>query len=230
MKKVLLLLLAIPLSIASLFSQKIDLELWKAMKPRSVGPAAMSGRVTAIDVDLKNDIIYAGSASGGVWKSQSGGIIWTPLFDKESTQSVGAIAVNQNNTAEIWVGTGEGNPRNSQNFGDGVYKSIDGGKTWKNMGLKTSKAIHKIIINPNNSDIVYVAGIGSAFGPNEERGVFKTTDGGKTWKKSLYVNNETGCADLIVDPTNPNKLIAAMWNMDVSRGLSHQVVKVQVFT
>ncbi len=211
MKKVLLLLLAIPLSIGTLFSQKIDLEPWKAMKPRSVGPAAMSGRVTAIDVDLKNDIIYAGSASGGVWKSQSGGITWTPLFDKESTQSIGAIAVNQNNTAEIWVGTGEGNPRNSQNFGDGIYKSIDGGKTWKNMGLKTSKAIHKIIINPNNSDIVYVAGIGSAFGPNEERGVFKTTDGGKTWKKSLYVNNETGCADLIVDPTNPNKLIAAMW-------------------
>ena len=211
MKKILLSLLVIPLSIVTLFSQKIDLEPWKAMKPRSIGPAAMSGRVTAIDVDLKNNIIYAGSASGGVWKSQSGGIMWTPLFDKESTQSVGAVAVNQNNAAEIWVGTGEGNPRNSQNFGDGIYKSIDGGKTWKNMGLKTSKAIHRIIINSNNSDIVYVAGIGSAFGPNDERGVFKTTDGGKTWKKSLYVNNETGCADLIVDPSNPNKLIAAMW-------------------
>ena len=211
MKKLLLLLLAIPLSIASLFSQKIDLEPWKAIKPRSIGPASMSGRVTAIDVDLKNDIIYAGSASGGLWKSQSSGIAWTPIFDKESTQSIGAVAVNQNNTAEIWVGTGEGNPRNSQNFGEGIFKSNDGGKSWKNMGLKASKAIHRIIINPNNSDIVYAGVIGSAFGPNEDRGVFKTMDGGKTWKKILFINNETGCADLIVDPSNPNKLIAAMW-------------------
>ena len=211
MKKLLLLLLAIPLSIASLFSQKIDLEPWKAIKPRSIGPASMSGRVTALDVDLKNDIIYAGSASGGLWKSQSGGIAWTPIFDKESTQSIGAVAVNQNNTAEIWAGTGEGNPRNSQNFGEGIFKSNDGGKSWKNMGLKASKAIHRIIINPNNSDIVYAGVIGSAFGPNDDRGVFKTTDGGKTWKKVLYINNETGCADLIVDPSNPNKLIAAMW-------------------
>ena len=125
MKKLLLLLLAIPLSIASLFSQKIDLEPWKAIKPRSIGPASMSGRVTALDVDLKNDIIYAGSASGGLWKSQSGGIAWTPIFDKESTQSIGAVAVNQNNTAEIWAGTGEGNPRNSQNFGEGLFKSND---------------------------------------------------------------------------------------------------------
>ncbi len=211
MKKLLLLLLAIPLSIASIFSQKIDLEAWKGIKPRSIGPASMSGRVTAIDVDLKNDIIYAGSASGGLWKSQSGGIAWTPIFDKESTQSIGAVAVNQNNTAEIWAGTGEGNPRNSQNFGEGIFKSNDGGKSWKNMGLKASKAIHRIIINPNNSDIVYAGVIGSAFGPNEDRGVFKTMDGGKTWKKVLYINNETGCADLIVDPSNPNKLIAAMW-------------------
>lgn len=194
-----------------LIAQKVNLEEWKAIKPRSIGPASMSGRVTALDVDLKNNIIYAGAASGGVWKSQSGAITWTPIFDKESTQSVGAIAVNQSNPAEIWVGTGEGNPRNSQNFGEGIFKSIDGGKTWKNMGLKASKAIHRIIINPNNSDIVYVAGIGTSFGPNEDRGVFKTTDGGKTWKKVLYVNNETGCADLIVDPSNPNKLIAAMW-------------------
>lgn len=211
MKKILLSLFIIPLSMNVLLGQKVDLTQWKAIKPRSIGPAAMSGRVTAIDVDLKSNIIYAGSASGGVWTSKSGGITWTPIFDKESTQSIGAIAVNQTNPAEVWVGTGEGNPRNSQNFGDGIYKSIDGGKTWKNMGLKASKAIHRIIINPYNSDIVYVAGIGSSFGPNEERGVFKTTDGGKTWKKSLYINSETGCADLVVDPSNPNKLIAAMW-------------------
>ena len=210
-KRLLLCLLFTPLSIFTLFSQKIDLEQLKNIKPRSIGPAAMSGRVTSIDVDLKNNIIYCGAAAGGVWKSQSGGITWTPIFDKESTQSIGAVTVNQNNPSEIWVGTGEGNPRNSQNFGDGIFKSLDGGKTWRNMGLKGSRALHRIIIHRDNSDVVFVAGIGSAYGPNEDRGVFKTTDGGKTWKKCLYVNSETGCADLITDPSNPNKLIAAMW-------------------
>ena len=210
-KRLLTFLLLTPLSIFTLFSQKIDLEPWKNIKTRSIGPAAMSGRVTTIDVDVKNDIIYVGAASGGVWKSQSGGITWTPIFDKESTQSIGAISVNQHNPAEIWVGTGEGNPRNSQNFGDGIFKSNDGGKTWKNMGLRSSRAIHRIVIHRDNPDIVFAGVIGSAYGPNEERGVFKTTDGGKTWKKVLYVNDQTGVADMITDPTNPNKLIVAMW-------------------
>lgn len=195
----------------SIFAQKIDLEGFKSIKPRSIGPAPMSGRITAIDVDIKNDIIYVGAASGGVWKSTSGGVSWTPIFDKETNQSIGSIAINQANPAEIWVGSGEGNPRNSQNFGNGIYKSIDGGKTWKNMGLPNSRAIHRIVINPQNSNIVTAAVLGSSFGPSEERGVFKTTDGGKTWRKVLYVNAETGVADMIVDPTNPNKIIAAMW-------------------
>ena len=210
-KQLLVTLLLTPLSIFTLFSQKIDLEPWKNIKTRSIGPAAMSGRVTSIDVDLKNNIIYVGAAAGGVWKSQSGGMAWTPIFDKESTQSIGAVAVNQNNPAEIWVGTGEGNPRNSQNFGDGIFKSIDGGKTWKNMGLKNSRAIHRLVIHKDNPDIVFAGVIGSAYGPNEERGVFKTIDGGKSWKKVLYVNDQTGVADMISDPTNPNKLIVAMW-------------------
>jgi photosystem II stability/assembly factor-like uncharacterized protein len=198
-------------SISPVFSQVLNFDHFKNIKPRSIGPASMSGRVTAIDVDIKNDIIYIGSASGGLWRSKSGAITFEPIFDKESTQSIGAIAVNPSNPAEIWVGTGEGNPRNSQNFGDGIFKSIDGGKTWKNMGLRNSKAIHRIVISNLNSDIVYVGAIGSAFGPNEDRGVFKTTDGGKTWRKVLYVNDKTGVGDMVVDPTNPNKLIVAMW-------------------
>ncbi len=201
-------LLGHPLSI---FAQKIDLEGFKNIKPRSIGPASMSGRITAIDVDIKNDIIYAGAASGGLWKSTSGGTNWTPIFEKESNQSIGSVAVNPTNSAEIWVGTGEGNPRNSQNFGNGIYKSIDGGKTWKNMGLTNSKAIHRILINPQNANTVVVGVQGSSFGPNDERGVFKTTDGGKTWRKVLYVNDQTGVGDIVLDPSNPNKIIVAMW-------------------
>lgn len=199
-------------AISYLGAQKIDSEQLKGLKIRNIGPAGMSGRVTAIDVDLSNpDIIYAGTASGGVWKSASGGIAWEPIFDDAPTQSVGAVAVNQSNPAEIWVGTGEGNPRNSANSGAGIFKTIDGGKTWKRMGLKATKTIHRIIVHRDNPDIVYVGATGSAWGPSPERGVFKTTDGGKTWKKVLYINDETGCADLVVDPSNPNKLIAAMW-------------------
>ncbi|RMG81684.1 MAG: hypothetical protein D6714_12555, partial [Bacteroidetes bacterium] len=195
-----------------LFAQKIDVELLKGMKIRNVGPAGMSGRVTAIDVDLSNpDIIYAGTASGGLWKSTSGGVEWTSIFDKQPCQSIGAIAINQRTPDVIWVGTGEGNPRNSHNSGEGIFKSLDGGQTWTYMGLKETKVIHRIIIHRDNPDIVYVGASGSAWGPNPERGVFRTKDGGKTWEKILYVNDETGIADLVADPTNPDKLIAAMW-------------------
>lgn len=194
------------------FAQKIDTDQLKGLKIRNIGPAGMSGRVTAIDVDLSDsDRIYVGTASGGVWLSENGGITWTPIFDEQPIQAIGAIAINQKNPAEIWVGTGEGNPRNSQNSGEGVYRSLDGGKTWKRMGLEKTKTIHRIIIHRNNPNVVYVGAQGSAWGPNEERGIFKTTDGGKTWEKILYVNNETGCADFVVDPSNPNKMIAAMW-------------------
>ncbi len=196
----------------TLFAQKVDVEQLKGMKIRNIGPAGMSGRVTSIDVDLSNpQIIYVGTASGGVWRSKSGGIKWEPIFDKEPVQSIGAVAVNQKNPSEIWVGTGEGNPRNSHNSGEGIYKSIDGSKTWKLMGLEKTRLIHRIIVHRDNPDIVYVGALGSAWGPNEERGVFKTTDGGKSWKKVLYINDQTGVADLVIDPANPNKIIAAMW-------------------
>lgn len=197
---------------ANTFSQKLDMEKFKGMKPRSIGPAGMSGRITAIDVvNTNTDVMYAGSASGGLWKTTSAGISWEPIFDKEAVLSIGAVAIQQDNPSVIWVGTGEGNPRNSLNGGYGVYKSLDGGKNWKLMGLEKTRNIHKIIIDPKNPNTVYAAAIGSPWGEHPERGVFKTTDGGATWNKILFVDDKTGCAELVMDPTNPNKLIAGMW-------------------
>ncbi len=195
-----------------LFSQEFKMDLVQDLKPRNIGPGGMSGRVTAIDAVHSNpDIIYVGTASGGLWKSNSGGIKWESLFDKEVTASIGAVAIQQSNPSVIWVGTGEGNPRNSLNGGYGVYRSLDGGKSWKSMGLEKTRHIHRIKIDPTDPNTVYVGAIGSPWGEHPERGVFKTTDGGKTWKNILFVNNKTGIADLVMDPTNPNKLIAAMW-------------------
>ena len=200
------------ISAASLPAQKLDMKKLEGMKARNIGPAGMSGRVTAIDVVLKDtDIIYAGTASGGLWKSTNGGIDWKPIFDDQPVASIGAVAIDQSNPSVIWVGTGEGNPRNSQTSGDGVFKSLDGGKTWKFMGLKNSRNIHRILINPHNPDIVYAGVQGSAWGEHPERGVFRTKDGGKTWEKILYVDEKTGIAELVMDPSNPNKLFAAMW-------------------
>jgi photosystem II stability/assembly factor-like uncharacterized protein len=192
--------------------QPFHSEYLKNLTIRSIGPAAMSGRITAIAADpVHPEVIYAGAASGGVWRSKSGGTGWEPIFDKAPTQSIGSITVNPRNPDEIWVGTGEGNPRNSQNFGAGIFKSIDGGKNWSCMGLRSSHAIYRILLQTGHPEVVWAACIGSSYGPNEERGVFKSTDSGKTWRKVLYVNDLTGCADLIADPENPNKLYAAMW-------------------
>ncbi|WP_089371683.1 WD40/YVTN/BNR-like repeat-containing protein [Dokdonia pacifica] len=193
-------------------AQKLDMSILQDMEPRNIGPGGMSGRVTAIDVVTDNpDVMYVGTASGGLWKSTSGGIKWDPVFDNELTASIGAVAIQQSNPSVIWVGTGEGNPRNSLNGGYGVYKSLDGGKSWQSMGLEKTRHIHRVIIDPTNPDVVYVGAIGSPWGEHPERGVFKTTDGGKTWNKILFANNKTGVADMVMDPTNPNKLIVAMW-------------------
>ena len=196
----------------SLFAQEVSLDLLKNMKPRNIGPGGMSGRVTAIDAVHSNpDIIYVGTASGGLWKSTSGGIKWEPLFDKEVTASVGAVAIQQSNPSVIWVGTGEGNPRNSLNGGYGIYRSLDGGKSWQLKGLEKTRHIHRVIIDPTNPNVVYAAAIGSPWGEHPERGVYKTVDGGDTWNKILFANELTGAADLVMDPTNPNKLIVSMW-------------------
>ena len=195
-----------------LFSQDFSMDLVKNMKPRNIGPGGMSGRVTSIAVVESNpEIIYVGTASGGIWKSNSGGIKWEPIFEKELTASIGAVAIQQSNPSVIWAGTGEGNPRNSLNGGFGIYKSLDAGKTWKSMGLEKTRHIHRVIIHPTNPDIVYVGAIGSPWGEHKERGVYKTIDGGKSWKQILFTNVKSGAADLIMDPKNPNKIIASMW-------------------
>ncbi len=204
--------LLMALCAAPSFAQKVDMDMFKSMKTRAIGPAGMSGRVTAIDaIDENPNIIYAGAASGGVWKSTSGGITWKPIFDKEKVHSIGALNIYQKNPSVIWVGTGEGNPRNSLNGGFGVYKSLDAGETWELMGLEATRNIHRIIIHPDNPDVVFVGAIGSPWGTQEERGVFKTVDGGKTWKKILYVDEKTGVGEMIMDPNNPNKIFVNMW-------------------
>ena len=206
----LLLLLLTP--VLQSFGQHLDMDKMGDLKPRSIGPAGMSGRVTAIDaVHASPEIIYVGTASGGVWKSESGGVSWAPVFDDEKTMSIGAVEIQQSNPDVVWVGTGEGNPRNSLNGGYGIYKSLDGGKSWQLKGLENTRHIHRIIVDPQNPDVVYVAAIGSPWGEHPERGVYKTTDGGDSWQKVLYVDEKTGAADLVMDPSNPNKLFAAMW-------------------
>jgi len=212
MRKLFLLLITGIFFIALAAAQKLSFEQFKNWKPRNIGPAGMSGRITAIDAVVSNpNIIYAGAASGGVWKTENSGHTWTPVFDEQPLQNIGAIAIQQSNPSVVWVGTGEGNPRNSLNLGGGIFKSLDAGKTWKRMGLEKTICIHRVLIDPVNPNNVYAAAIGNPYADHPDRGVFKTTDGGDTWSKILYVNDTTGCADLVMDPSNPNKLIAAMW-------------------
>lgn len=193
-------------------AQQLDMEKFEAMKPRSIGPAGMSGRVTAIDAVHGNpDFIYAGTASGGLWRSTSGGIDWEPIFDKESAHSIGAIAINQSNPDVVWVGSGEGNPRNSVSAGNGLFKTIDGGTTWTHLGLDETRSIHRILLHPNDPDIAYVGALGPIYGETEMRGVFKTTDGGESFEKILYENERTGVGDMVMDPSNPDHILVGMW-------------------
>jgi S1-C subfamily serine protease/photosystem II stability/assembly factor-like uncharacterized protein len=184
----------------------------KQMKWRNVGPANMGGRITAIAVYEADPTLYfIATASGGLLKTVNNGTTFTHQFDQQSTVSIGDVAVCQTNPDIVWVGTGEANPRNSVSYGDGVYKSTDGGKTWTNMGLKKSFSIGKILIHPKDPNTVYVGALGRVYGPNEERGLFKTIDGGKTWTKVLYTDDKTGVIDARLDPNDPETLIVAMW-------------------
>ncbi|MCE7993611.1 MAG: hypothetical protein HEP71_16625 [Roseivirga sp.] len=192
--------------------QQLDPSLIKNLNIRNVGPANMSGRITAIAGERRDPkTIYLGAASGGVWKSENGGSAWEPIFDEQPTQNIGALAIDQTNPDIIWVGTGEGNPRNSMNLGIGLFKSVDGGRSWQHMGLEATKTIHRIIVDPSDGNTVYVGAMGDPFTANSDRGLYKTTDGGATWKKILYSNEQSGIADLVMDPDNPDKLFAALY-------------------
>ena len=194
-------------------AQQVDLsKQFKTLKPRNIGPAGMSGRVTSIDAVWSNpDIIFLGTASGGVWKTENGGASWTPMFDEQPILNIGSVAITQSNPSVVWAGTGEGNPRNSVSLGEGIYKSLDGGKTWKCMGLQKTRNIHRIIIDPNNPDVVYAGVMGNPFAEHAERGVYKTTDGGDSWKLILHTNDTSGVGDMVMDPANPNKLLVNMY-------------------
>ena len=190
-------------------------EAFSRLGYRSIGPAIMGGRVADVEgVPGDPNVVYVASASGGLWKTTNGGVTWKPIFERQGTFSIGDIALAPSNPEVVWVGTGESNVRNSVSFGDGVYKSTDGGNTWQHMGLKDTEHISAIAINPQNPDIVYIGALGHAFGPNDERGVFMTTDGGKTWTKTLFIDNQHGVADLEIDSTNPNILYAGMWSFE----------------
>src|SRR6185369_2318565 len=181
------------------------------MEARHIGPAVMGGRISAIDVVTKDPrIVFVGTAGGGIWKSTTGGTLFKPVFEKYS-QSIGAIAIDQNNPDVIWCGTGESNMRNSVSIGTGLFKSTDGGDNWVKIGLDSSEHISRIAINPKNSNEVYVAVPGHLWNDNKERGLYKTSDGGKTWEKILYIDEKTGCAEVLIDPKNPETIYASTW-------------------
>ncbi len=190
---------------------KVDAETFGGIEARSIGPAAMGGRITSIDAVAGDRLtVWVGAAGGGVWKSTDGGLDFKPVFDKY-TQSIGAVAIDPSNPKTVWVGTGEAWTRNSTSVGDGVYRTTDGGDNWEKLGLPDSERIARIAIDPKDGKTVYVCAAGHLFNSNPERGVYRTQDAGKTWKQVLAVNDDTGCADLAMDPGDPQVLYAAMW-------------------
>ena len=179
---------------------------------REIGPATMGGRVNDIEVSLQDPrVIYAAMAGAGILKSVNGGTTWTPIFDKETVPSVGDVAIAPSNPQIVWAGTGESNNRQSSSWGNGVYRSMDAGKTWKNMGLADTHHIARVVIHPKDPNIVWVAALGKLWSSSPDRGVYKSTDGGKTWTHVLKVNDDTGATELVIDTESPTILYAAMY-------------------
>jgi len=186
--------------------------LLRSFRFRSIGPASMGGRIDDIAVSESDpNIIYIGYAVGGVFKSDNNGTTFVPVFEEYPTASIGDIAIHPTNPNIVYVGTGEANNRQTSSFGDGIYKTTDGGKTFTNVGLKETQTIARIVIDPKNPDTLYVAVPGHLFGPNKERGVYKTTDGGKTWDLVKFIDENTGFTDIAIDPSNPNILYASSY-------------------
>src|SRR5258706_597822 len=204
--------LLLVVTISTLFAQATREDVLKSLKFRSIGPAIMGGRADDFAVVESNtDIVYAALAAGGIWKSVNGGTTWVQIFDNEVTSSVGALALAPSDPSILWAGSGEANNRQSSSWGNGVYRSMDAGKTWQHMGLKDTNHIGRIVIHPRNPNVVYVAAPGHLWGPNHERGVFKSTDGGKTWTQSLFINDDTGVNDIAMDRESPETLYASAY-------------------
>ncbi|MEL7123985.1 MAG: glycosyl hydrolase, partial [Bacteroidota bacterium] len=221
MLRQLLLLLALCLVSSGLWAQNkkdskekspLNSSTFRALKFRNLGPALSSGRIADIAIHPEDDNVwYVAVGSGGVWKTKNAGVTWKPIFDNYTSYSTGCITIDPNNPSIVWLGTGENVGGRHVGFGDGVYMSPDGGKSWKNMGLKKSEHISKIIVHPENSNVVWVAAQGPLWNKGDERGLYKTTDGGKTWNKTLGDEEWTGVTDIAIDPRNPDVLYAATW-------------------
>lgn len=195
-------------------AQKIDPKVFGNLRYRHIGP--VGNRVTSVvGVPGDPDVYYAGAASGGIWKTEDGGIRWRPIFDKQDVQSIGSLAIAPSDPNVIWAGTGEAFIRSNISIGAGIYKSTDGGKSWELMGLEKTGRIGRVLIDPNNPDVVFAAALGHCYGPQEDRGVFRTTDGGETWEKVLFVDENTGCGDMAMDTNNPRILFAGMWQLEI---------------
>jgi photosystem II stability/assembly factor-like uncharacterized protein len=206
-----LVLFLLPFYIHAQSAEEIG-ELYNKLGWRCVGPAAMGGRTVDLDVvETQPWIIYAAIGPSGVWKTENNGLTWNPVFHEENTVAAGDVTISQSHPHIVWVGTGEPTSRNSVTIGDGVYKSTDAGKSWTHMGLKDTRHISRIVLNPGDPNIVYVAAMGHLWGPNEERGIYKSQDGGQNWEKILFVNEDTGFADLAMDPSDSLTLYAAAY-------------------
>jgi photosystem II stability/assembly factor-like uncharacterized protein len=190
--------------------------LFKNLKARWIGPAVMGGRVSDIAIDPRNSaVFYVGLGHGGLFKTGDNGVTFNPIFDKQPTLSIGAVAVAPSDSDVVWVGSGEANDRNSSEWGDGVYRSTDGGEHWTNVGLKESRAIARVVVHPTKPEVAYVAAMGHLWKDGGERGLHKTTDAGKTWKLVLQAaapnDNKTGCGDIVIDPSNPEIVYATLY-------------------
>jgi photosystem II stability/assembly factor-like uncharacterized protein len=213
LKTILGLAVGVALAAAPAFAAEVEIDsnTFGGVEARAIGPAVMSGRISAIAAVPDDPLtIYVGSASGGLWRSKDGGLGWRPVFD-ENNLSIGAVAIDPRNPKNLWVGTGESWTRNSVSVGDGVYKSTDEGDSWQRVGLESTERIARVRVHPTDGNTVWVCATGHLWNSHEDRGVYKTTDGGKTWKKTLFVDADTGCSDLDVDPQDPKILYAGMW-------------------
>ena len=200
------------LMVASLFGQTIKSENFDLLKFRNIGPAVAGGRIHDVEVVPGSpEIMFIASASGGIWKSSSKGTMWKPVFDNELVSTFGDIAISQSNPNIIYAGTGEQQNRQSSSWGNGIYKSTDQGESWTSIGLEKTFHIARVIIHPKNSNIVYVAALGNLWKSSKERGVYKSINGGRSWKKMLYINDETGIIDLSIDINDPNTLYASTY-------------------